>query len=323
MEKSFSKHANRRTINVDDVKLLARKNSRGLLDSLEIFCEDRQLNASAGRRRIRTGTNKNTVHDKPPLPNMDDMGLTQQRDYLLHGVESSSDDEDLFESTGKYGSYSNNSSLINSRDKIDLKKGTIEDNSDAGSSHLKDESRAICRKKDFRKSFPASSGENRNDEQTCDQNKDRTRRDNIQLNRKAENPVFNSSNEENGITSRSSNDDGNSSSDISLEFLRKPIKKKNRDKQSLIDTEKNGKRLLSTFSSSSSPSSSNSNSPVSFKFIAKKKIKKGEVSPLETSKTNFHHISNKKKQSLVSMSQGQPLIDTNSPERVIDLSADV
>merc|ERR1711957_895237 len=147
-----------------------------------------------------------------------------------------------------------------------------------------------------------------------------TRRDNIQLNRKAENPVFNSNNEKNGITSRSSNDDGNSSSDISLEFLRKPIKKKNRDKQSLIDTEKNGKRLLST---SSSSSSSNSNSPVSFKFIAKKKIKKGEVSPLETSKTNFHHISNKKKQSLVSMSQGQPLIDTNSPERVIDLSADV
>lgn len=47
---SFCRHANRRTISVDDVKLISRKDPDGLQSSLENFCESRGLGSSSGVR---------------------------------------------------------------------------------------------------------------------------------------------------------------------------------------------------------------------------------------------------------------------------------
>ena len=47
---AFCKHANRKTITVDDVKLVARKNPRGLLDSLEGFCDNSTSNLKERKR---------------------------------------------------------------------------------------------------------------------------------------------------------------------------------------------------------------------------------------------------------------------------------
>lgn len=48
---AFCKHANRKTITVDDVKLVARKNPRGLLESLEGFCDNSTLNVREKKRK--------------------------------------------------------------------------------------------------------------------------------------------------------------------------------------------------------------------------------------------------------------------------------
>lgn len=53
---SFSSHANRRTISVDDVKLVLRKDPDGLLANLEHFCESRGLGSSGFRAKQGKGT---------------------------------------------------------------------------------------------------------------------------------------------------------------------------------------------------------------------------------------------------------------------------
>jgi len=58
----FSQHGNRKTINVDDVKLAARRNPNGVLDSLKTYCEDNQDQIDIGytgnkhrsKKRFRT-----------------------------------------------------------------------------------------------------------------------------------------------------------------------------------------------------------------------------------------------------------------------------
>mmetsp|Transcript_507 Transcript_507/g.764 ORF Transcript_507/g.764 Transcript_507/m.764 type:complete len:286 (-) Transcript_507:597-1454(-) len=57
---AFCKHANRKTITVDDVKLVARKNPRGLLESLEGFCDISTLNVKEKKRNnFMEGSNVN------------------------------------------------------------------------------------------------------------------------------------------------------------------------------------------------------------------------------------------------------------------------
>eukprot|EP00979_Chaetoceros_neogracilis_P010246 scaffold2408_cov279-Chaetoceros_neogracile.AAC.42 len=56
---AFCKHANRKTITVDDVKLVARKNPRGLLDSLDGFCDNSTSNLKERKRTNIMGSNVN------------------------------------------------------------------------------------------------------------------------------------------------------------------------------------------------------------------------------------------------------------------------
>lgn len=89
---SFRKHAGRKTISVDDVKLVARKNPRGLMDSLEGFCEQQQENSNTTSRRekkIHNYTKKLTnFKTSKKRSNKDISGGTSIRLY----EDSSSDD---------------------------------------------------------------------------------------------------------------------------------------------------------------------------------------------------------------------------------------
>uniref|UniRef100_A0A7R9ZA28 Centromere protein S n=1 Tax=Pseudictyota dubia TaxID=2749911 RepID=A0A7R9ZA28_9STRA len=61
---SFSRHANRRTISVDDVKLVLRKDPDGLLASLEKFCGNNSLGTSGVRGKGKRTAGKKVQKDK-------------------------------------------------------------------------------------------------------------------------------------------------------------------------------------------------------------------------------------------------------------------
>lgn len=82
---AFSKHANRKTITVDDVKLVARKNPRGLMDAIEGFCE----HASESNIRERKRNKVHVVSNKRPLENKSIYGIGTE-DASISG-ESSTD----------------------------------------------------------------------------------------------------------------------------------------------------------------------------------------------------------------------------------------
>ena len=86
---SFSEHANRKTITLDDVKLMARKNPANLYNQLQ------ELN----RYDTTTETmmkQKKKQHSKLPSPTTTTttMTLTQIRDTKLQNMDSSSSDDD-------------------------------------------------------------------------------------------------------------------------------------------------------------------------------------------------------------------------------------
>lgn len=77
----FSQHANRKTITVDDVKLAARRNPNGALDSLQNFCENHQdqINNKDGikhrsKKRYRTSSslNANLIDRQYDISDSDD-----------------------------------------------------------------------------------------------------------------------------------------------------------------------------------------------------------------------------------------------------------
>lgn len=82
---AFSKHANRKTITVDDVKLVARKNPRGLLDALEGFCENTSEFHKREQKRndIIMGNGTATVRDRRSVDKI-----------MLVGIENESDSDD-------------------------------------------------------------------------------------------------------------------------------------------------------------------------------------------------------------------------------------
>lgn len=82
----FSQHGNRKTINVDDVKLAARRNPKGVLDSLQNFCEKNQDQFDTGvgnkhrsKKRSRTTANTSSrsnsmLHENSSKNNQYDIG---------------------------------------------------------------------------------------------------------------------------------------------------------------------------------------------------------------------------------------------------------
>mmetsp|Transcript_8448 Transcript_8448/g.15934 ORF Transcript_8448/g.15934 Transcript_8448/m.15934 type:complete len:266 (-) Transcript_8448:13-810(-) len=91
---AFSKHANRKTITVDDVKLIARKNPRGLMDTIEGLCEHSSSGANIRERKrnhfmVTTNSKNDTRSNKRPLENKSING-TRTEDASISG-ESSTD----------------------------------------------------------------------------------------------------------------------------------------------------------------------------------------------------------------------------------------
>lgn len=98
---AFSKHANRKTITVDDVKLVARKNPRGLMDAIEGFCEhSSESNIRERKRNDFMGSNKANVKNKRRFkenrPMMFDTGTDED---ATRSILSSDDDDDGESST--------------------------------------------------------------------------------------------------------------------------------------------------------------------------------------------------------------------------------
>lgn len=147
----FSKHANRRTINVDDVKLVARKNPERLLASLERFCDASggSKHSSASSRRVRgrscnavasgrqncghgnssskliTDVFPNRVANKKTIledETLQTMGLEEQRDHLLKQAESSSSSNHFESSEHEFGLESSDDDMeTTARNKQGLK----------------------------------------------------------------------------------------------------------------------------------------------------------------------------------------------------------
>jgi len=94
---SFSQHAGRKTITVDDVKLVARKNPRGLLDSLERFCDNQQQQQQSKKSPIRfTGisSSRKRQHNNKDSFELSDSKAARRNFFLRDGDSSSSEEDD-------------------------------------------------------------------------------------------------------------------------------------------------------------------------------------------------------------------------------------
>uniref|UniRef100_A0A7S4KBQ9 Centromere protein S n=1 Tax=Odontella aurita TaxID=265563 RepID=A0A7S4KBQ9_9STRA len=92
---SFSRHANRRTITVDDVKLILRKDPDGLLSSLDRLCESRGFGTSVKGKRVDSKkTQKGTLleaFDKSAKTGLCDSDNRKKSDNFMSTQESSSE----------------------------------------------------------------------------------------------------------------------------------------------------------------------------------------------------------------------------------------
>lgn len=150
---AFSKHANRKTITVDDVKLIARKNPRGLMDTIEGLCEHSSSGANIRERKrnhfmASTNIKNDTRSNKRPLENKsingtgtEDASISGESstDSLLQGErvwrrqDSSSESSQQLQIEWNIADISNSSSSnsIGSSDEVNGKKGKQKESKNA------------------------------------------------------------------------------------------------------------------------------------------------------------------------------------------------
>jgi hypothetical protein len=146
---AFSKHANRKTITVDDVKLVARKNPRGLMDAIEGFCEhSSESNTRERKRNDFMGSNKANVKNKrrlkenrPMMFNIGTYDATRRGSILSDDDGESSTDNLLLQGEKKiwrkHESFSEESSQ---QLQMEWNLGNIASSSSSSSSSSSDES---------------------------------------------------------------------------------------------------------------------------------------------------------------------------------------
>ncbi len=120
----FRKHAGRKTISVDDVRLVARKNPRGLMDSLDGFlegvCEPKDgFNSTTVRREKKRGNHNSTkkASKKRPLKGISGGSATSTR--LYDADDSSSDEDDGLQPISNFGVNRNRDDQNSSKKRSD------------------------------------------------------------------------------------------------------------------------------------------------------------------------------------------------------------
>jgi len=91
---AFSKHAGRKTITTADIKLVARRNPRGLLDALEGFCDNQSAHAKEKRSKGKNKSMSTSMSRK--RPRQEDVLQAGARGFgTRNDLSSSEDDLDL------------------------------------------------------------------------------------------------------------------------------------------------------------------------------------------------------------------------------------
>ena len=98
---AFSRHANRRTVTLEDVLLVARKDPQGLQAKLMAFAEREKISSSRKEKSTSTprACTKNTTNTAENTPMTQRMRALQER--LKKGIDSSDDSESDAEMTEK------------------------------------------------------------------------------------------------------------------------------------------------------------------------------------------------------------------------------
>jgi len=141
---AFSQHANRKTLTVDDVKLVARKNPRGLMHSLEGFCDHQSSTIRDQKMNDFMNNNLNPKESskkrsRKNISGGNELGLGEGGSGLkMHSNvlgDSDSSDDDLGPSSNLVG---NDTEKVNFDIQIEESSSSSDsDSDDSGSSQLK------------------------------------------------------------------------------------------------------------------------------------------------------------------------------------------